>query len=324
MDVAVDLSLSARQLAWMATPLANPAAAPRILVLEDTDPAFSNQAAYHDTLTLLAPQTGALWQMSTLNVSQTSAQFHKLAIDPKDHSAWVCTENTTGLVHVKADGKVGWQKPELQGSAVAIDPATSNAWVCTEKNVQVIDPAGNVVAHYQLVANDITYSTIDQCFWLMGGGLQKVSTSGEVIAQATVTFPVWARALAVNQSDGTVWVAEQMHPQVPGSRARLLHIGRGGQVQKEIAVGCAGLAVDGVRKVLWVSTYDPPELTRMSIDGEVQKHVPVGPACLALEPSTGYVWAATMDGVYRVGADGEYVWNNQSKGTWEKWMVVVP
>jgi RNA polymerase sigma factor (sigma-70 family) len=325
LDVKVDLALSARQLAWMAAPVARPAPAPGVALLEDRDETYRDQPAYHDTLTLIGPAGKALWQIATLNSTSSLAQVHKLANDPKSHATWICA-GTGGLVHINAAGAIDWQKPNLRANAVAIDPATSNAWLSTSGEIQVVDATGSMQQSYPLQCNDIVYSSVEKCFWIKGRGVQKISTTGDVLAQATVTFPATAPALAVNESDGTVWVSEQLHPQVSASKDRLLHLSRDGQVLKEIPVAASGLAIDGKRRVLWVcgSSAASPELTRMSFDGAVEQRVPVGTGFLALEPETGCVWAATRDAVFRISADGGYVSQIKSEGSWQKWLALLP
>ncbi|MCY2932103.1 MAG: M56 family metallopeptidase [Planctomycetota bacterium] len=328
MDVLMGPSLAARKAEWKGRPAASPPSAAMAVVIDDADPAWSDQKAYHDTVTAYDSRGRQRWQGEGLNVGPNVSSHHMIAADPRDNALWVC-EPGGRLLRYKADGVLDWAKEGLRPSAVAVDPETSNAWVLTYektiygKDLLVIDPRGNLLKRWPVPGADIAYSRADRCFWVIGQRLVKVNREGKVVAQSPVRFAYMGAAVEVNQADGTVWAQERHHPQVSGSRAVLRRFSPDGQPQKEVEMEATSLAVDEKRKVVWACGWHG-DMRRMNLDGELLSSLPLDVLSLALEPETGCLWAAGKDGIFRIDPDGRYILSIEGPRRTEKWVAVVP
>jgi hypothetical protein len=134
-------------------------------------------------------------------------------------------------------------------------------------------------------------------------------------------FAWLAASVQVNETDGSVWVVEHVHPQVPGCQERVIICDADGRMRKEIEMAGAGVAVDAAHGAAWVSSW-AGGLSKLTLAGKIVKTIPVRGSAVAVEPDTGCVWVAGTDGVYRLDSDGRLLWEKPG-GKSGKWLAVV-
>src|SRR5262249_21929085 len=144
-----------------------------LVILDNADPVDRGKTSYNDTLTLRDSAGSILWQKSGINTSNEHA--HSVAADPERTTIWVCEDGGSNrLLQYSLAGDLNFEKPDIQGWAVAIDPKTGNAWVLTNKNqypgekLVVFGPSGERLHDFDIKGIDIAYSTIEDCFWIVG------------------------------------------------------------------------------------------------------------------------------------------------------------
>ena len=104
---------------------------------------------------------------------------------------------------------------------------------------------------------------------------QKVDRDGKVMLTAGQRFAWLAAGLSVNESDGSVWVVEHDHPQVAGSKSRVLIFEPDGKVRRTIDLMARGVVVDAARGHAWISGT-PDGLTEVTLAGDVIKSIAYG------------------------------------------------
>jgi sugar lactone lactonase YvrE len=327
-EVTLERSFASVQAEWKKKKAAPAESRYRVAVLDDADPAFSGKAKFDDTLTLHDSGGKPLWQYKGLNVAQTVGGNHAIAFGAKDRSLWVAESVGGRLLHFNADtGKVNWEKPGVKGHAVAVDPRTGNGWVLTAegtiygKDLLVFSPAGEQIAQHKINGFDIAYSPHDDCFWLAGQRLVKVDRDGKVLFQSAEPFAWVATSVSVNERDGTVWVMEGLHPQVPGSTGRVIVCAPDGKRMAEFPTEGGGVAVDSQRDTTWATGRS---LYRLGPDAKPTGSSPLRGFTLAVEPDTGYAWVASNEGVFRIDPGGKLAWEQLTKDGSQKWVCAVP
>jgi len=236
------------------------------------------------------------------------------------------------LMKVGPSGRLLFEKSGRQTHAMAVDAKTGDVWCLTAagtiygKDLVILDKDGEVKGTLPVTAFDIVYSKHDDCFWAVGKKALKLNREGEVIWESPEV--AWLMdSVAINESDGSVWVAEREHPQVGGSKNRLWVYEPDGTPRKEIDLGERGwgpsaVVVDAERGAVWVGTFGG--LVKFNLDGEIVKEIDVTAFTLAVEGDTGDVWAAGNEGIYKLNSDGEVVWLEATPGGSQKWVCVVP
>ena len=221
------------------------------------DPFFGSVTIYQPTTGMLTPVLGG--------VSDPVA----VAVDPRDHTAWVGDKAFDRVAHFADDGNVA-NPPELnpfEGPiGIAIDPRDESVWIC--------ERTGSRVRH--------------------------VRRDGLPLATAFVINP---SRVAVDSVTGDAWVSSFSH----GRILRLSPTGQRSDSVSSIA-GPLGIVVDGPRGRIWVTSPETGLVTALSRAGATQFVVSglAGASDVALDPTTGEVWvtAQTAGAVVRIAPDG--------------------
>jgi DNA-binding beta-propeller fold protein YncE len=327
-DITLRKSLAARQEEWLSR-----SGQPRtgkcwVAVLDDCDPDFKGKSEYQDTVTVYDTEGVERSRFVGLNTCETVGGNHAIAWNALDRSLWVVELVGHRLLKFDEHVRLVWGKDELEASALAVDPKTGNVWVLTSAGtiygaqVLVLDPTGQVVHQWDVGALDIAYSEHDDCFWLVGKKVWKMSREGRVLFQTPEEFAWVAVSVGVSDADGSVWVTERRHPQAAGSRNRLFVFEPDGKVRTEVDLEhrwvISSVAVDNERQCAWVATFQG--VLKFSLTGELLVDVPIAGFSLAVEPDTGYVWVGSRSGLYRLDGQGNLVWSKASPANSQKWL----
>lgn len=321
-EIRLGQSLASRHRQWLANPGKNVASKFLGVVLDDADPAREGRQAYHDTLNVYDSAGQVVWGKNDLNFDYGGAMAVQ---NPSDGLLWVYENQARQIRAFSPQGKLAWRSDAADVSDMAVDPQSGNVWVLTYgggrgrgSRIQLRTAAGKLQREFDAAGSNLAYSPADHCFWIAGGKVQRLDEQGKLVTEAPVNFAFRARALAVNPQDGTVWVIEGKHPEVPGSFNRIVILGPDGQMRKEIELGndyALSIALDCVRRVAWVQVGQ--SVRRISFDGKTLSELPVqGHICL--EPDTGCAWVAGTSGIYRIDSDGRCLWAHESTASTDK------
>jgi DNA-binding beta-propeller fold protein YncE len=130
-----------------------------------------------------------------------------------------------------------------------------------------------------------------------------------------------ANTVTVNQQDGSVWVTEYEHPDVPGSLNRILIVELDGRVRKQFDHTANAIVLDEARNTAWVVVGGA--LTKVDFSGQELARMPLEVRSLFVEPDTGYVWVTDDQAIYRLDSDGHCVWSERGGRDWKKWLALV-
>lgn len=331
LDFTVHKSLAARQAEWRTEPGRKTECKSMVAVIDDADPDFQQNAKHHDTFRLYDGAGSQQWVMDDFNTCEASFGVHTIAWNAADQSIWSVETVSGRLMKTGLDGKLIWQnerKPDekIRPSALAIDPRSGNIWVLTNvgNGLLVLSPDGNIIKDLPIGGSDIAYSPHDDCFWVVGKKVQKVGRDGKVLFTSTDEAAWLFGTIAVSARDGSVWVCEARHPQIAGSKQRVLVFSSNGKLKKEIALEerPKSIVIDDEDKCVWIATWG--NVLKANMKGKIVARAPIKANSIDVEPGTGCVWVGAEDGVYRLDPQGRMLAFIKSKGDSDKWVKVIP
>ncbi|HWB11733.1 MAG TPA: carboxypeptidase regulatory-like domain-containing protein [Pirellulales bacterium] len=292
-----------------AEPLAAPAGA---VVLDNSDPEYG-PGAHHDGLRLLSEAGPELWSATGLNTGQHVGGVHGVAIDRPRERVYVCESVGKRVVAFRIDGSRLWQVDQVETDAIAVDEATGNVWtsggsMLNDGETVVFDSQGNEVAAYPFRAIDLAYDSHDGAFWLAGYELLKLNRDGNVLFRKRVDGWCYA-SVSVNPADGSVWLAERQHPDIPRSKNRVWLLNADGSVRREFdlrdgsafCVACIPRSGDA-----WVAGARLG-LRQLAAAGHIGEPLPMTAWSVSVSPTTGDAWVVSDNEVLKVGASGKIV-----------------
>jgi beta-lactamase regulating signal transducer with metallopeptidase domain/protocatechuate 3,4-dioxygenase beta subunit len=310
LHILLKKSQAARLAEWRRVPGIARETACSVAVLDDADPVFSGKTHYDDTLSAYGADGKMIWQLTGFNICEDIGGSHELVWNARDKSLWVTENVANTLRKFSRDGKALWEKKDAKAGAMSADPKTGGVRALSSGGSVDIGPDGTLGARVNADGYDMAYSAADDCFWLVGKKVLKVSRKGEVLYESPKPFAWYAVSVAVNDEDGSVWVLEREHSQVYGSRDYVHILNRDGSERGGFPVpveygGVFCLALDASGNAAWVAGSEG--VRKFSATGEILCSAPLKANSLAVEPDTGYVWAAGPDGVFRLDAEARYV-----------------
>ncbi len=323
-DLVVKRAMESKQREWQKT--AGAAAESKYLaaIVDDADPQGGGKETYDDTVSEIDGQGHTRWQRGGMNV-YVWLQGHGIAQNPVDHSLWLVGAQLTKL---RSDGTVEFEKKDVRVNSLAVDPKTGNVWVVVNEGtapgprIVIYNLAGEKLKEVKIATFEIAYSAHDDCFWTASETLQKLNRDGKVMLEGEKHFDWLGAGLSVNESDGSVWAVDP-NQQDSASSGQVIVFEPDGRVRRTIELAARGVAVDVARGHAWLSGT-PDGLVEVTLNGDVVKSVPVASASVAVEPDTGCVWVAGNKGIWRVDANGNYLWGNADAGEGTgKWVTMV-
>ncbi|HVT89533.1 MAG TPA: hypothetical protein VHD56_11820 [Tepidisphaeraceae bacterium] len=331
LNLDVDRPLALREQEWRLQPGKPAVSHALVAVAEDADPNFKDKSAYADTLTVydgagtIHGQAGGLNQFSW-------ADSHIIAASPRDGSIWLIETSGRRLLHYSREAKLLSEIKGTQYESLAIDPKTGNIWTLSDggragtSTIHVLNPDGVEMTSYSAAGGDLAYSAHDDCFWIAGSQLSKVDRNGNTIAQGAVKVTYAASSLAVNDSDGSVWLTERSHPQMETSVDRLTIFESNGQVRKQVDGFDGAVVVDSSHGAGWAFSRrtSNPRLVKFDLNGNILQTIPLTGSSLAIEPDTGYLWVGGPAAIDRLDLEGNVVATIKSNQKTAKWIALIP
>jgi len=284
---------------------------PAVVLLDDADPDYDNTKPHHDALRLLSSSGDELWSATGFNCCKTVGGVNGVAVDRQRERIYVRENVANRIVAFAIDGQKLWQIEQVEADALAVDAKTGNLWTSGGQRLNdgetlVSDPEGNEVAAYPFLAIDLAYDPHDDAFWLAGYETIKLSREGKVLFRQRVDG--WCCAsLSVNPNDGSVWLTERSHPDIPRSKNRVWLLNADGGVRHKTELGeFEVFSVACVPKMggAWVAGRRDG-VRFISAAGEVGEPVPMTAYKVAVSPTTGAVWVSCDSEVLQLAPSGK-------------------
>ncbi|HEY1380487.1 MAG TPA: hypothetical protein VGF55_27045 [Gemmataceae bacterium] len=283
-----------------------------ILVLDDCDEQYRGKAEYKDNLTLLDLTGKQTFRLSGFNNCQTIGSSRMVAADPARKCVWVIEGVADRIRRFDLAGKETLSIAGVKGSAIAVDPETGYVWALLGEGIGngktlVYDDKGKEVASYPISGWDIAYDRKAKAFWIADRKLAKLTAAkGEVVC--SVDISTWcASSVDVDPRSGAVWVAIREHPDVAGSRNRLLKFSPDGKELAAINLGQKipfRVSVDPTDGSVWVA-HLRKSVERFSADGKSLAEYPVEALAVQADPFGGNAWVVTPTEVQKMTPNGE-------------------
>jgi beta-lactamase regulating signal transducer with metallopeptidase domain/peroxiredoxin len=289
-----------------------PATKPAAIVLDNTDPTFEANKPHHDRLIALDAAGKELWSLDGLNNAQSVGGVHGVVFDRRRERVYIREDIANRITALNLSGKKLRQIDGIEAGAIAVDEQTGHVWTTgggsrlDQGETIVFDQNGNQVAAHPYVGIDIAYSPHDGAFWLAGYEIIKLSRDGKVLFRKRAEG--WCCAsVSANTTDGSVWITERDHPDVPRSRNRVWLLSAAGETRATVELGKTdpfAIACDSNTGEAWVACLGGG-LRRVSKNGQLSEPVPIEASQVAISPRSGDIWVTTKDEVLRLNGDGK-------------------
>jgi len=253
-----------------------------------------------------------------------------IAVDARRGWVWVA-ENVGGRIR-KYDfkGKELLVLKDVKPHAIAVQPDTGNLWVLRYsgtiygESTEVYGPSGKKLASYPFSGFDIVYDGKERAFWIVAKDLLKVTLDGKVALRTTVAK--WcACSVAVDDARGLVWVAVSSHPDVTGSKNKLLSFTADGRLRSTVPLGQRRpfrVAVERRSGTVWVTQMRKAVLM-VSADGKQLEQDPLPSVSLDVD-GAGNVWVVMDTEVVKLDAKGKVLARSPLRGrTSQAWIATV-
>ncbi len=284
---------------------------PAVVVLDNTDPKYDRDEPRHDNLRALDLSGKQLWRHTGFNVCQTVGGGQQVAIDRRRRRIYVC-ENAGNKLHAfSPDGQRVWRIDNIEADALAVDGKTGDLWCSVGQTLNagetvVFDSEGREKTSFFHRGIDMAYDPENDSFWLAGYEVVNLDREGKVRFREKVGG--WCcSSVAVNVSDGSVWMVERDHPDVPKSKNRLWLRNADGTVRHTVDLEDLNVfSVECVPKNgdAWVEIYGCG-LRRYSPEGRFIDELPIEGRSVAISPTSGEIWMNTEEAAVRIDASGK-------------------
>jgi thiol-disulfide isomerase/thioredoxin len=284
---------------------------PAVIVLDNADPGFDKDKPGGDSWRLLSTTGAELSAAIGFNCGGSVGGVHRVAIDRRRERIYVAENVARRIVACGFDGQKLWQIEQVEADALAVDEKTGNVWssggpLLNDGETVVFDPSGNEVAAFPFRAIDLAYDPHGDAFWLAGYEILKLNREGKPLFRKRVDG--WCCAsVSVNPTDGSVWLAERQHPDIPRSKNRAWLLGADGSVRREVQLGdfhlCAIACVPRTGDA-WAAGLGSG-LRRISAAGEAGDAMPMRAYSVSVGRESADVWAANDQEVLKLDGAGK-------------------
>lgn len=210
--------------------------AQHVWLLNDNDPDYLNPP-FNDSLKLFTPTGSMLTGVSGFNLCEQIPGNRKLAVHNSGQYCWV-TGNMPGesAYKIGTDGSV---LAQIQKELSVMDLHSGNNLYALRRtanfagdSIYLFDPDGGLIKAVRYGGTDLVVDEARNAVWIAGTKIIKLDLDLNFILELD---PIVHAVLSLDYSaDGSVWVCEEKHFQVPGSKDRLLHISPAGEILDSI------------------------------------------------------------------------------------------
>jgi hypothetical protein len=316
--------------AWKRVTAAPPEQLPAVVVLDDCDPVFQGDVNLrNDGLRLLSADGKELGRVGGLNNCQSIAMNHGIAIDPERVRIYARELVAHQVTATDLAGKVVWRAEQTPASAMAVEPESGDLWCLVDDGaigtgkLVVLDMRGNRRTSYPVRGTDIAYDAHDRSFWIVGTDIVRVDRNGRELLKLE-DFAKWTCvSVAPIPGTGEAWIVERRHPDVAGSRSRLLRMTTKGEIRQTVERedwNPIGVACEPSSGQAWVVDYRK-SLVRVPIGEVARDPVPIPALAVAIGHKSGYIWVATADQVIQLKLGVPVVKTPLGKPSGQVWLA---
>lgn len=306
-----------------------------VWIIEDTDPDWENPP-FDDTLTIIDIHGSVVNTGSGFHVLGGFGGGRPIAVFPDGSSALV-VEGGLLSAHLYPDIPATITRLDLSGTAIwsvevaanAVDLSSSgDAYVLTDAgnihgdSILLLDPEdGSMIREEDFGGIDLVVDDAHDAVWIVGSDIDKLNLNLE--HEFTIDPIEWTAFSIDFSSDGSVWVGEGQHPEVPGSARNLLKISPDGEILQTIPLErrpyC--IAVDRSDDSLWVTTHQGVQ--KLDQNGSSILMIDDPARCVRVDQRDGSAWVAFYYGtVVRYSRDGVELATTSVFQNDEKWIGV--
>lgn len=321
------------------TPRPEPTAPPPtdiyVWVIEDTDPDWEDPP-FDDTLTIIDVHGSVVHTASGFHIIGGFGGGRPIAAFPDGSSALVA-EGGLLSAHLYPDIPATVTRLNVSGTAIwsvevaanAVDISSSgDAYVLTDAgsihgdSILHVDPEdGSIIREEEFGGIDLVVDGAHDAVWIVGSDIDKLNLNLE--HQFTIDPIEWTAFSVDFSSDGSVWVGEAKHSEVPGSARNLLKISPDGEILQTIPLEgrpyC--IAVDRSDDSVWVSTHQGAQ--KFDQNGASILTIEDPARCVRVSQLDGSVWVAFFYGtVVRYSRDGVELATTSGFQNEDKWIDV--
>lgn len=299
------------------------------------------------TLRLIGTDGQQLCVLTDLNQNETIGGTHCISMDHQRGRIYFLENADQRLTALDKMGKVLWRLKSVGVSSVAVDARSGNIWCevgasLFEKKTIVVGLDGKILTEYPWGGVDIVYDPQSDVFWVAGRQILRVSREGKVFLMrplpelpglpdvpTVINARNWAAVSITpdvvhtvgSAQYGGAWVAVRSHPDVKGSRNRLIRLDDNGETRAlvELAeVDPFAVACDANGNC-WVADR-AKQLLQYDLDGNQVLQLPIPALAIVADEVRGEMCVSTEEGLLRINGDGRVTGQTKfsypSKQTW--------
>jgi hypothetical protein len=323
---------------------------PGIIVLDTGNPdakPSGERSDFRSTLSLFSADGRKLSVLSDLKQSATVGGTHSVAIDRQRGRIYFPENAAQRLTALDLQGKILWRLKSFDASAIAVDPKSGDVWCevggnLVDRKTIVVGVDGKILTEYPWGGVDIAYDPQADVFWIAGAQIMRVDRAGKISLRrplpdlpglpdvpAVINARNWLAVSITpdvvhtvgNAHCGGAWVAIRSHPNVMGSRNRLVRLDDKGETRTLIELGEVdpfAVAVDA-NGDCWVADRGK-QLLQFNVDGQQVRQLPVSARAVMTDHKRGEMWVSTNEGLLRIDDEGRIIWQSKfgyrSEQTW--------
>jgi hypothetical protein len=308
------------------------------LVLENCDDDYTTPP-FEDAVSVCGSDARLGRKVGGLNICETTGGCRALSVSTDGASFLVCEnvghklttyETGTGKRLWSLDGEFRSGVFSPEGTVYAL----TSKGTAHERRLVSIDSTGRIVREAEVAGFDIAMDADHAALWLVGADIKKCDLGLNVLF--AVNPLKWCAVSVDVCADGSAWVAEREHLQVPGSKNRLLRISATGAVLKTVDLdwspfcvrvdrsdGSVWVSGKGFRKILW---WDQvwPRTRKYDGTGSLLLAIDYGGHSIDLDRSDGSVWIAGTKKLYHYSASGAKLSEHIGTSACQKYVAVTP
>jgi len=269
-----------------------------IWVLDDSDSNYENPSI-GDTLMLMDNKGDILKKIKGFNICQTVGG-KDIAVSSDGSYAIVGEDAGNKLSRYDRTGSLIWSTNidfgsvclSTNGDIYALDSGIS---IYGERLLHIDPNDGTIIKQCEFSGVDLVVDDLHKAIWVVGGGGHGGSIK-KIDSDLNLVFKIdpikWcARSVDVS-SDGSAWVAESDHPDVEGSKNRLLKISSQGNIDESIDLDfnpkC--ISVDRNDDSVWVIGKS---LAKFDKNGVIVLEEGISGSYIIVDQKDGSIWISS-------------------------------
>lgn len=283
---------------------------PLVYVLENNDPDFRNPP-FEDRLTIINPADHSkIREVARFGIDTYIGPPRLLAAADSGHTCLIVDQLLGQLIKYDFTRNEASTIVSLRINSIYVSE-NGDTYILTDtailgRTIVKMDENGNIVKEVSYGGFNIVVDDAHDSIWIVGANITRLNRN---LDKRFSMDPIAWAALSVDfTSDGSIWVCEGKHPEISGSKDRLLKITINGDIVKVIDLDTrpSHVSVDRNDDSFWLTTSRG--LYKYDKDGNLLKQVETQPRwTVKVNQSDSSVWVAGFGDVKHYTKDGVLV-----------------